>query len=498
MGTTEQTPEQVLGNFVAALRRAELEVSPAETLDAMAALDIVGYEDRRLFRDTLALVLAKTPREKAAFNVCFDRFFSARQFRTGGGAAFRERARELAGQTGAAGGHAEDDGDSEGEGKNEGNNDGEGEGRNRRRRGRGARGGLALHESALGHLLLQGTDDELRLAMQRAATEVHLERIRTLRERSLYARRIEQHMGAADLDQTIASLRESSDERASRTAALLSEARVWLAEQVKDYVEEQYLLIVDGTGDRFLRDAVTGTQLTNMQPYYFEHIREAVRKLAHQLAKRHARKRRLYNKGHLDVRRTLRRNLQYDGALFDLRWKQIKVEPPKVFVLCDVSGSVRTVSRFLLTFLYSLGEVLPLVRAFAFSNELGEVTPFFADYTLEEAIEMSLDDYGKGSTDYGTALRTFRELAWRDLDSSSTIIILGDGRNNYFASGADTLKALSRRSRQVIWLNPESRDRWKEGDAEMAAYLPSCHVAEVCNSLPDLERMVGRVLRSAN
>ena len=90
-----------------------------------------------------------------------------------------------------------------------------------------------------------------------------------------------------------------------------------------------------------------------------------------------------------DVRRTLRRNLRYDGALFDLHWKQIKVEPPKVFVICDVSGSVRTVSRFLLTFLYSLGEVLPLVRAFAFSNELGEVTPFFTDFPLDDASTIS-------------------------------------------------------------------------------------------------------------
>ena len=81
MDQGEQTPERVLGHFVSALRRADLGVSPAETLDAVAALDIVGYDDPRLFRDTLSLVLAKTVEEKAAFDICFDRFFSARQFR---------------------------------------------------------------------------------------------------------------------------------------------------------------------------------------------------------------------------------------------------------------------------------------------------------------------------------------------------------------------------------------------------------------------------------
>ena len=479
MDQGEQTPERVLGHFVSALRRADLGVSPAETLDAVAALDIVGYDDPRLFRDTLSLVLAKTVEEKAAFDICFDRFFSARQFRGNSLTTLRESLSDMMMQGEGQGAPA----------------DGDAPAGKRRRRGSS---GAARHESALGHLLLQGSDDELMLAVKRAAAEVHLDRIRTLRERSLYARRIIQHMGGADLDETIARLTAASDELARETGRVLTEARSYLAEQVRDYVEEQYLLLVDGSGDRFIREAVTGTHLTNMQPHYFAHIREAVRKLAHQLAKRHARKRRVYNKGHLDVRRTLRRNLRYDGALFDLHWKQIKVEPPKVFVICDVSGSVRTVSRFLLTFLYSLGEVLPLVRAFAFSNELGEVTPFFTDFPLDDAIDMSLDDYGKGSTDYGTAFRTFKSLTWSELDSRSTLIVLGDSRNNYFANGADTLQELSRRCRQVIWLNPESRDRWREGDAEMAAYLPACHVAEVCNSLTDLERIVSKVLRTAS
>jgi uncharacterized protein with von Willebrand factor type A (vWA) domain len=48
-----------------------------------------------------------------------------------------------------------------------------------------------------------------------------------------------------------------------------------------------------------------------------------------------------------------------------------------------------------------------------------------------------------------------------------------------------------------MWLNPEPKQMWREGDAEMKAFLPYCHYAEVCNSLKDLERLVGRVLRSA-
>ncbi|HJL61202.1 MAG TPA: VWA domain-containing protein [Pseudomonadales bacterium] len=472
--------DKTIGNFVDALRNAEVEVSPAETLDAVAALEITGVDDRTLLRNTLSLILAKTPEEKALFNVCFDRFFSFRQFEDSPGILEELRAEQADIEATATIGPGEENGAG-------------GEKKKRRK----SRSTSAPQTSRLGHILLSGDANELSVALTKAAKEVHLDRIKSNYERGLFAHRILFHLGVKQLDDEIDRLSKEDNERSVRTAQLLIRGKQYLVEQVRDYVDEQFFLIVDGSGKRFLVDAVTSSKLTNMQVYYFDHIREAVRKLAHQLAKRHAKKKKVINRGQLDIRKTLRKNVAYDGALFDLRWKQIKVENPKIFVICDVSGSVKNVARFLLTFLYSLNEVLPRVRSFAFSNELGEVSEFFEHYSLEEAIEMSLDDYGKGSTDYGQAFRTFKDLCFRDIDSKSTVIILGDGRNNYFATGADTLKEISEKCHQVIWLNPEPREQWHEGDAEMQAYLPACHFAEVCNSLPDLERMVSRVLRSA-
>ncbi|XOV88535.1 MAG: VWA domain-containing protein [Pseudomonadota bacterium] len=465
--------EKTLGDFVVALRKADLEVSPAETLTAMSALQIIGFHDRKLLRDSLSIILAKTPEEKALFDICFERFFSFSQFR---GARTQRPGLQEKGTGQSPGQGAETDE------------------RGKRRHRQGAQGPRA---SKLGHLLANEHLDELAVLMKQAAESVHLNQIRTLRERSLYARRILLHMGIDALDAEIAALSRADDTARQEMAQVLIEGRAYLADQVRTFVDEQYLLVVDGTGARFLAEAVSQTQLTNMQVYYFEHIREAVRKLANQLARKHAKRRKINNRGQLDIRRTLRRNMQYDGALFDIRWKQTRLQRPRVFVLCDVSGSVRNVSRFLLTFLYSLTEVLPRVRAFAFSNNLGEVTALFDHYPLAEAIEMSLDDFGKGSTDYGQALRRFRELALQDIDNRSTVIILGDSRNNYYATAADELKLIAGKARQVIWLNPEPRDKWQEGDAEMKSYLPFCTYAEVCNSLTDLERMVSRILRTA-
>lgn len=473
-----------IGDFVVALRRADVAVSPAETLDAISAMELIGPGNRQLLHDTLALILAKSPAEKAQFDICFDRFFSFDYFN----------------QTSAMSGTGRDmfvmEGRSPGDGPLSANQ--------AERRSAEVRESAATlqppahHVSPLGHLLLARDANALAVEMTRAARAVQLDRMRALRERSLFTRRMLLHMGLPLLEEETTRLAARDDQRSQATADALTRAVQFLNEEVRQFVNARYELMVDGRGGQFIADAASNAHLTSMQPYYFDHIRETVQKLAARLAKRHARRRRVINRGQLDIRRTLRSNLQYDGALFDLKWKQTRVDRPRVFVACDVSGSVRVVSRFLLTFLYSLGDVLPQVRSFAFSDSLGEVTDIFSTVTLADAVEMSLEDYGRGSTDYGGAFSRLAELALDDIDNRSTVIIMGDSRNNHYEPGVDALKKIAGKARQVIWLNPEPRERWSEGDAEMERYLPFCDIAETCNSLADLDRMVSRVLARAH
>ena len=100
-------------------------------------------------------------------------------------------------------------------------------------------------------------------------------------------------------------------------------------------------------------------------------MKQLVAKLAKKLTSIHSRRRRIAKRGHLDVRQTIRKNIQYDGIMFDTIWKRVQIDRPKVIAVCDVSGSVSQVARFLLLFLYSVSEIIPKVRSFAFSNFLG-------------------------------------------------------------------------------------------------------------------------------
>ena len=111
-------------------------------------------------------------------------------------------------------------------------------------------------------------------------------------------------------------------------------------------------------------------------------------------------------------------------------------------------------------FLFSLTEVISKIRAFVFSSHLGEVTDAFKSNQLESAIEEALTKYGGGSTDYAQALSDLASLCMDEIDKKTTVVILGDARNNFGPDKAFILKGIYERAKQVLWLNPEGKYRW--------------------------------------
>jgi hypothetical protein len=270
--------------------------------------------------------------------------------------------------------------------------------------------------------------------------------------------------------------------------------RQYAHEQVRSYVEQQYQLVVDATGKRAIIDAALKGNLDQMPPGYYAEVDRVVRKLADRLSQSHRRRRRRADRGRLDLKRTLRDNIAYDGMLFRLHWRQKRLEKSTVFVVCDLSSSVSRIARFLLMFLYELADVLPTLRTFAFSNRCGEISELFRRQDSGRAVEEALFSWGKGTTDYGQALFDFREAAGRDLDHRSIVIFLGDARGNYYEPRVDVMRAISQRVKQVFWLNPETPDRWGDGDSLMRHYAPFCLRVDTCIRLQDIERFADRLL----
>jgi uncharacterized protein with von Willebrand factor type A (vWA) domain len=328
--------------------------------------------------------------------------------------------------------------------------------------------------------------------MNQAAEQVGLQHIQIFTQKGQFTRRILDAMGEEQIRNAVIALEQTG----SVALPLLQRYRDRLREQVRDHVEREYLLHAEGKTQQFMNDILSRTRLNNIEHIYLHKVHELIRKMARKLATRHSRKRKLLKRGRLDMAKTLRKGIPNDGVMFNTFWRQSRKDKPQILALCDVSGSVAAYAKFLLLFLYSLQDVLPKVRSFAFSSHLGEVSAYFKDYPIEKAVEMVNWKFG-GATDYGNSLLDFAKLAMDDITSSTTIIIRGDARNNNADPKLEILQSMSQRAKQVIWLNPESRRAWGTGDSVMLRYQSACHFSAECNNLKQLERIVDHLLTSS-
>ncbi|MBM4268354.1 MAG: VWA domain-containing protein [Deltaproteobacteria bacterium] len=226
-------------------------------------------------------------------------------------------------------------------------------------------------------------------------------------------------------------------------------------------------------------------------------MKEAVTRLAQRLKNIVSIKRTRAKRGTFDLQRTLRHNTQFGGVPFDVQFDRRKRHRPQIVILCDVSDSVRNVSRFMLQFVYSLQDLYSKVRSYIFVAEIGEVTRLFEENDINAAVDQAL----RGDiinvfahSDFGKAFKAFHQDWLSSINRRTTVIILGDARNNYNLPHEWVLRDIQVRAKQVLWLNPESRNTWGFGDSEMDRYSPFCSVVEECRNLNQLYRVIDKLL----
>lgn len=468
--------ESPLLEFISVLRKNRVRISTAETLDAMEVAATVGYGDRTLLRSALAATLAKSEQEKHIFRDCFDRFFDA----------FPDSEQEPVDS------EATDDSASDTDTQEEADSGIDD----------GAAGEVAydadvdavMNQDRL-QQIMEAEGDSLAASMSRAADAVGLSNMRFNTQKGRFTMRMMDAMGVDAIDAAQVRLRELSTPTADEARMELEARRENLREQVADYVERRFLLNDNFEGRQLREENLRNTRLSALDRRHIGDMNELVRKLAKKIASKHRRRQHKDKRVRLDIPRTLRRNMAYGGIPFHLYWKRVRKDQPKIFVLCDLSGSVATYSRFLLLFLYSLNDVVPNIRSFVFATRCSEATELFDQEPAATAIESAYKRWGLGSSDYGQSLVDFMELAGSDLDNNSTVIILGDGRCNGGDPRIDIMQQIYARSKLVLWFNPEAKTHWYTGDSEIRRYQTACHYVAVCNSLAKLERLVDHMLK---
>lgn len=209
-------------------------------------------------------------------------------------------------------------------------------------------------------------------------------------------------------------------------------------------------------------------------------------------------KRRKKQSDRMDFRRTIRRSLSYGGTPVELLTLRKVREKPVIFALCDLSRSCLYFSYFSLAIVHILETYFRQVRSFAFVDETDEITDVVKNTPisqLRQKVMFTANTSILGSyTNYEQAFETFYDKYGKDLSHKCTIVIFGDGRTNWFGTGAQILKEIQGKVKRVYWFNPELRDEWQNGDSSMESYAKYCHGTFECSNLDQLASAITKIM----
>ena len=460
--------EQILAAFIAELRAIGLPVSLSENVDAAAALRAIPLTDRAQVKSALAATLVKNHDHDRAFELAFDIFFGGRQL-----------ARLI---------------------------DGTGNGS-----GEASRAGLRT-----GTMLRQLTDDELNdLLFQavagrdgmllRAVAAEAVDRWAGIEPGRVVAGTfyLYRTLTRLDLEALRQRLRESADteglsDLGRRLAVEDQDTRVDAA-RAEVEAEIRRRLIADrdaqAVAATLRRPLPEDVEFLNASRAQLADLRQTVRPLARKMAARLAHKRRHRRRAALDFRRTVRKSLASGGVPVDLAYRKPRPAKPEIMLVADISGSVSAFAGFTMQLAYAMKSEFSRVRSFVFVDGVEEVTDILEAAADVTSVTHRLNLGTKavrldGHSDYGLALETFWDRWGQQVRSRTSVIILGDGRNNYHASRAWVLTAIRQRARHLYWLNPEPAEAWDTGDSIMREYAPGCDLVVECRNLRQLRAFV--------
>ncbi len=445
--------EKILQNFITALRSSGLRISVSESIDAMGAAGLVGYGNRSVFKDSLAAALAKSQPEKEMFHNCFDSFFSP--------ALFHENKAEIRKPSHMV---------------------------------------STDRDHNLTRLLLEKNNAELSVLIIASAQRTSVNKISFFTQKGLYIRRIMLQMGMEGLNTDISRRMLQGKFFNPMEGKKLKEAKTLLFENVRNHVEKQLSLFSGSTTRRLVENYLKDVKLSNLEMGDYAQMQVLIKKMVKRLNDLHSRRKKISTRGFLDIKKTLRTNMAYDGILVTPRWKKKKIDRPSLAVLCDVSRSVETVVRFMLLFLYGLNDSLVKMNSYIFCSNLVEVSHIFKKHEAGETLAILQKGDGIGidysGTDYGRAFKDFAEKPLGKVTNKTTVLILGDARNNYGDPETGVLKKIKEKSKRIIWLNPEPPPLWGTGDSEIKKYSPYCFSVKECSTLRHLQRVVDYLLKA--
>ncbi|MFZ1756738.1 MAG: VWA domain-containing protein [Caldilineaceae bacterium] len=455
--------EERIVKFIAALRSGGVRVSLAESADAFRAVENLGIQERDAFRLSLRATLVKEAADMGTFEELFPLFFDGTD-----APPLMNLTEDLTEEEAAM--LAE------------------------------ALRQFGEHLREMLERLLRG-EQLSKEELEQLGQMVGLNQADDLRYREWMARRMQR---ALQFDEVRKAMDEISKlmaqmgmnkQRMEQMRQLIQANMQGLEEQLRQFAGQQ---IAQNMSEQRPEDALDGLldrPFNALSDDDMHKLRKEVRKLAALLRSRVALRQKRAKTGQLDAKATIRANLRHGSVPFDIKHRDRKVKP-KLVVICDISTSMRYCSELMLSLVYELQDLVTKTHAFAFIDHLEYITPDFQGNDANAAIGQVLVRMPPGyySTDMGNGLQDFSDDYLDTIDSRTTLIVVGDGRNNYNDPRLDIFGMMARRARRTLWLNPEMPMMWGTGDSDMLEYAPICDTILQVSTLSELTAAVDRML----
>ncbi|MFN8444296.1 MAG: VWA domain-containing protein [Caldilineaceae bacterium] len=455
--------EERMIKFISALRSGGVRISLAESADAFRAVDLLGVQDREEFRLSLRSTLVKDAARLHVFDELFPLFFDS------GDAPDMQ--------------NMMDD--------------------------------MTPEEAEMWAEMMRQFNDQLRKMLERLlkgeqlsqeeleqlAQLTGLNRTNDMQQRDWMTQRM---MRALQFDQVQKAFKEMMElmqqmgmnkQRLEQMRGLIQQNMKGIQEQLQQFAGQR---IAENMANEKPDDAIDNLMdkpFNALSDRDMDKLRKEMRRLANRLRSRIALRQKRAKTGQLDPKATIRSNLRYGGTPFEIKHRDHRLKP-KLVVICDISTSMRHCAELMLSLVYQLQDLISKTHAFAFIDHLEFVSPDFASNEANEAINQVLIRMPPGyySTDLGYALRQFDDDYRDTLDGRTTLIVVGDGRNNYNNPRIDIFSDMVRRARRTIWINPEPPMLWTSGDSDMLQYAPICNNVVMAATLAELTEAVDHLL----
>ncbi len=449
--------------LISALRASGVRVSVAEFAEAFSAVDLMGVQNREDFRLSLRATLVKDARDLPVFDELFPLFFGT-------------------GQPPLMSGNLEDQ--------------------------------LTPEEAHKLAEALRQFSEQVRQRLQRLmngeplsreelealGSMVGMNEADDLRYQNWMTQRMLRALAYAEIREALEELMLQlaqmglDRDRIDQIQELLQQNMEGMEAQVRQFASQR---IAENLGEQpsaYDADGLLNRPFEALSDAEKKVLQREVSRLAAALRTRIALRQKRAKSGQLDPKATIRATLKYHGVPMELRYRE-RVRKPRIVVLCDVSTSMRFCSELMLSFLFALRGQIRKTNAFAFIDHLEFICGDLDGSNADQAVASVLWRMPSGhyNTDLGKSLNDFNNDYLDMLNGQTTLILVGDGRNNYNDPRLEIFSMLCRRAARTIWLNPEPAYLW-HGDSDMPKYAPLCDNVLKVGNLRELVAAVDQLL----